>query len=96
MANTHVVSSAYSETIMYFNLHFQSTKELDSLSTVKVLADKKQHSTHRVSWRDFNKGIIYRVSGANKGRLNFREQQQQESISTSGAEKKEEGKDVGA
>lgn len=40
-----------------------------------------------VSCRDFNKGIICRVSGANKGGLSFRDQQEQEDISTHKAKK---------
>lgn len=46
MANTHAVSSDYSENVMYFHLFaFPSTKELDSLTTIKVLAAKKLNST---------------------------------------------------
>lgn len=49
MANTHAVSSVYSENVMYFNLYaFQSTKEPDSLTIVTVLAGRKQNTTHRV------------------------------------------------
>ena len=48
--HTHTVSSVYSESITYLDLHaFQSTKEQYPLIAVKVLADGMQNSSHRLS-----------------------------------------------
>lgn len=56
---------------------FQSTKEIDSVTTVKVLAAR-----NKMPLIGFNEGIIYRLSGASKRGRSLMDQQQQGDIPT--------------